>query len=61
MNTGWPFEQFQRVTGRDLRRDWPGEMDELVRKGWARSDHERFQLTPVGLRFADSAAELFLR
>ncbi|HEX3799845.1 MAG TPA: radical SAM family heme chaperone HemW [Verrucomicrobiae bacterium] len=61
MNIGWPFEQFQNVTGWDLRREWSGEIQQLESRGWARSDSERFQLTSAGLRFADSAAELFLR
>ncbi len=61
MNAGWPFEQFRRVTGQDLRHEWRGEMDRLIKQGWARADSEGFQLTPAGLRFADSAAELFLR
>jgi len=61
MNSGWPFEQFRQVTGWDLQREWSGEMDQLIRQGWGRSDQRRFQLTPAGLRFADSAAELFLR
>jgi oxygen-independent coproporphyrinogen III oxidase len=61
MNIGWPFEQFEQVTGWDLRREWSGEMDQLVAQGWGRADARRFQLTPAGLRFADSAAELFLR
>jgi oxygen-independent coproporphyrinogen-3 oxidase len=61
MIAGWPFEQFRRTTGRDLRVDWCAEMDQLTQKGWARLDPDRFRLTPEGLRFADSAAELFLR
>jgi oxygen-independent coproporphyrinogen III oxidase len=61
MNAGWPFEQFRRVTGWDLRQQWREEMDRLVRQGWGRADQERFQLTPAGLRFADFAAEMFLR
>jgi oxygen-independent coproporphyrinogen III oxidase len=61
MNTGWAFEEFQRVTSFDLRQEWPAEMDQLVDRGWARRDAQRFQLTPRGLRFADAAAELFLR
>jgi oxygen-independent coproporphyrinogen-3 oxidase len=61
MNAGWPFAQFERATGWDLRGEWAREMDELVGRGWGRRDAERFQLTPAGLRFADSAAELFLR
>jgi oxygen-independent coproporphyrinogen-3 oxidase len=61
MNAGWPFEQFQRVTGWDLRGEWSQAMSQLVGQGWGRLDDQRFQLTPAGLRFADSAAELFLR
>jgi oxygen-independent coproporphyrinogen-3 oxidase len=61
MNAGWPFAEFQRVTGLDLRQDWSTDMDSLVQKGWAVRSSDRFQLTPQGLRFADTAAELFLR
>ena len=61
MNAGWPFGEFQRVTGFDLRREWSAEMDQLAGRGWASRDTNRFQLTSQGLRFADSAAELFLR
>lgn len=61
MNAGWPFEQFRQVTGRDLRDEWSGEMDKLIKQGWGQADRTRFQLTPSGLRFADAAAELFLR
>ncbi len=61
MNIGWPFEQFQQVTGWDLRREWSREINQLEAQGWGQSDSQRFQLTPAGLRFADSAAELFLR
>lgn len=61
MNAGWPFEVFRRVTGFDLRIGWASEMDRLVQEDFARIDSTRFQLTPKGLRFADRAAELFLR
>ena len=61
MNAGWPFGEFQRVTGFDLRREWNEDMEQLARRGWAVREAGRFQLTPQGLRFADSAAELFLR
>jgi oxygen-independent coproporphyrinogen III oxidase len=61
MNAGWPFAEFQRVTGLDLQQDWAADMDSLVQKGWASRSLERFQLTPQGLRFADAAAEMFLR
>ncbi len=61
MNAGWPFEEFRTVTGFDLRSDWAGEMNRLTQQGWGRADTERFQLTPQGLRFADTAAAEFLR
>ena len=59
--TGWPFAQFQQVTGYDLRQRWAGEMDELTSQGWGELKPDRFRLTPQGLRFADAAAQLFLR
>jgi oxygen-independent coproporphyrinogen III oxidase len=61
MVAGWPFEDFQRATGHDLRSEWAGEMKQLAERGWGRIEPERFQLTRQGLRFADSAAEMFLR
>jgi oxygen-independent coproporphyrinogen-3 oxidase len=61
MVAGWPFEDFQRTTGHDLRNEWSNEMKQLAERGWGRIAPERFQLTPQGLRFADSAAEMFLR
>ena len=61
MNAGWPFEAFQRTTGFDLRKEWASEMDQLAERGWAAKAADRFHLTHQGLRFADAAAELFLR
>lgn len=61
MVAGWPFDEFRQTTGHDLRKEWPAEMKRLVQQGWAQIEADRFQLTPEGLRFADSAAELFLR
>jgi oxygen-independent coproporphyrinogen-3 oxidase len=61
MIAGWPFEQFQQVTGYDLRQDWAREMDELTSRGWGERGADRFHLTAQGLRFADAAAQLFLR
>jgi oxygen-independent coproporphyrinogen-3 oxidase len=61
MVTGWPFEQFRQATGQDLQKVWGQEIEQLTRRGWGRLDPDRFRLTPEGLRFADSAAELFLR
>ena len=61
MNTGWPFAEFKHTTNFDLRNEWKTEMGKLTERGWASRDTEKFQLTHQGLRFADSAAELFLR
>jgi oxygen-independent coproporphyrinogen-3 oxidase len=61
MNAGWTFEEFQRTTDFDLRREWNEDMNQLAGRGWASRDHNYFHLTHQGLRFADSAAELFLR
>ena len=61
MNDGWPFAEFKRTTGFDLRNEWDSEMDQLAERGWALRDNDRFQLTRQGLRFADAAAEMFLR
>jgi oxygen-independent coproporphyrinogen III oxidase len=61
MIAGWPFEDFWRTTGRDLRDEWSSEMDSLVQRGWAARAPDRFHLTREGLRFADAAAEMFLR
>src|SRR5450432_2811784 len=61
MNAGWPFAEFKRTTDFDLRSEWKNEMDQLAGRGWASRDDEKFQLTHQGLRFADSAAEMFLR
>ena len=61
MVQGWPFEQFLQVTGYDLRRGWADDINQLVQQGWGRLLADRFLLTPQGLRFADAAAQLFLR
>jgi oxygen-independent coproporphyrinogen-3 oxidase len=58
---GWHFEEFRRTTGHDLRVEWAGEMRQLAGRGWGRMTPSGFQLTRQGLRFADAAAELFLR
>jgi oxygen-independent coproporphyrinogen-3 oxidase len=61
MNRGWEFDEFQQVTGADLRQEWRGDMATLVGRGWASLSPENFRLTRQGLRFADAAAEMFLR
>ena len=61
MNAGWPFQSFTETTGYDLRQEWSAEIAQLLECGWASADPHRFRLTPTGLRFADSAAELFLK
>ena len=37
------------------------QLSDLVARGWADLSPDRFRLTPNGLRFADAAAEMFLR
>jgi oxygen-independent coproporphyrinogen-3 oxidase len=61
MNAGWPFGEFQRTTNFDLRNEWSSEMRQLQERGWAEITDDHFHLTHQGLRFADSAAEMFLR
>jgi len=61
MVAGWAFDQFREVTGYDLRNDWADDMARLVEQDWGVQTEDGFRLTPRGLRFADAAAELFLR
>ena len=61
MNAGWPLTEFQRVTGQDLRAGWQPEIEQLTARGWGRLTDHAFHLTRAGLRFADTAAEMFLR
>ena len=61
MNAGWPFADFQKATGHDLRNGWADTMQELVDQENGVLENERFRLTPKGLRFADAAAAEFLR
>jgi len=61
MNAGWRFEAFRETTGFDLRHEWATELSELVAGGWASVTDTRLHLTAEGLRFADAAAEKFLR
>jgi oxygen-independent coproporphyrinogen III oxidase len=61
MNAGWRFEQFRHTTGFDLRQEWPAEMKRLEEQGWGCLEKDRFRLTRQGMRFADAAAEEFLR
>jgi oxygen-independent coproporphyrinogen-3 oxidase len=61
MSIGWPFDQFQKTTGFDLRKEWSKEIESLVARGWGCLDANGFRLTSKGLRFADAAAEAFIR
>jgi len=61
MPAGWNFEEFKSVTGFDLRAGWANEMQTLVTNGRAEMDDHGFRLNHLGLRFADSVAEDFLR
>ena len=61
MNVGWPLDEFRRRTGFDLESIWAKEMNQLIELEYACLEEGRFRLTPRGLRYADWAAELFLR
>jgi oxygen-independent coproporphyrinogen-3 oxidase len=61
MVAGWPFEKFRQTTGFDLRQEWSADMNQLADRGWAEILPDNFHLTRQGLRFADAAAEMFLR
>jgi len=61
MVAGWQFDEFLKTTGFDLRNEWAADMDSLVANGWGQKTEVSFQLTAQGLRFADAAAESFLR
>ncbi|MGA9777673.1 MAG: radical SAM family heme chaperone HemW [Limisphaerales bacterium] len=61
MVAGWPFEKFRQTTGFELLQEWSADMNQLADRGWATISPDNFHLTRQGLRFADAAAELFLR
>ena len=61
MTAGWRFDQFQAVTGYDLRQQWAADMRDAVSQGLADLDDSGFRLTRRGLRFADTVAEGFIR
>jgi oxygen-independent coproporphyrinogen-3 oxidase len=59
--SGWPFADFERLTGFDLRHEWADDLAWLEARGWGERTPEGFRLTRRGLRFADRAAERMLR
>lgn len=61
MVTGWPYALFRERTGYDLLTEWSTEIALIEEKGYGIREPDRFRLTPRGLRFADWAAEQFLR
>jgi oxygen-independent coproporphyrinogen-3 oxidase len=61
MNAGWPLVEFQKRTGYELGREWKTEIEQMIHLGYARLDEKTFQLTQQGLRYADWAAEQFLK
>lgn len=61
MNRGWDFETFSRLTSMDLRTEWNADMNSLLADGLGARSENGFRLTRKGLRFADLAAEKFLR
>ncbi len=61
MNSGWPYAAFRQLTGYDLAAEWAKEIQLLESKGYGVREPDRFRLTTAGLRYADWAAEQFLR
>jgi oxygen-independent coproporphyrinogen-3 oxidase len=61
MNAGWPLEEFKRVTGVEMTSEWKTEIHQLLSLKYADLSSDRFRLTRQGLRYADWAAELFLK
>ena len=61
MVKGWHFDEFEQVTGFDLREEWSDAMDDWVNCGQAIRESGSFRLNRQGLRFADAAARDFLR
>ncbi|MEO6033697.1 MAG: radical SAM family heme chaperone HemW [Verrucomicrobiota bacterium] len=61
MNAGWPLIEFRQRTGFELGDEWKSEISRMIGLEYASLDEKRFQLTPRGLRYADWAAEQFLR
>ncbi len=61
MNSGWPLVEFKQRTGFDLEQEWKTEIARLIDLDYAHLDGKKFQLTSRGLRYADWAAEQFLR
>ncbi|MDB6024913.1 MAG: Oxygen-independent coproporphyrinogen-III oxidase-like protein [Verrucomicrobiales bacterium] len=61
MNSGWPLAEFKHRTGFDLQDHWQPEIRQMLNLGYAQLSQENFHLTRQGLRYADWAAELFLK
>jgi oxygen-independent coproporphyrinogen III oxidase len=61
MTTGWRWDAFRERTGFDLNLEWQEDISALVKRGWGETDAQGFRLTREGLRFADAAAERFIR
>jgi len=61
MNAGWPLVEFRKRTGYELNEEWKAEIAQMIGLGYGSLDDKKFQLTARGLRYADWAAERFLR
>jgi len=61
MNIGWPLAEFKERSGFDLRGEWSAEINRLTELGYGAIEGGRFHLTKRGMRYADWAAEEFLR
>lgn len=61
MSRGWRFDEFYKITGFRLEKQWKTEMQRLCEQGNGEFFEGGFRLTRRGLRFADLAAEEFIR
>lgn len=61
MVDGLREQRFQAVTGMHLEPEWTADINGLVEEGLGERYSGGFRLTRQGLRFADMAAERFLR
>ena len=61
MSRGWRFDEFYQATGFRLEEQWPEEMERICLRGDGEFFEGGFRLNRKGLRFADLAAEDFIK
>lgn len=61
LSRGWRFDEFYQATGFRLEEQWPEEMERICLRGDGEFFEGGFRLNRKGLRFADLAAEDFIK